>query len=116
MSARVLVVDDIFANVLLLKEKLEAEYFEVFTAFSGADALEKVRRVKPDIVLLDVMMPGMDGIEVCRRIKADMQTQYIPVIMVTALNQPEDRVRSLEAGADDFLKGLPIRSPTFATS
>jgi two-component system, cell cycle response regulator len=103
MTARVLVVDDILANVRLLEAKLTAEYFEVHTAMNGVDALESVQRVKPDIVLLDVMMPGMDGIEVCRRIKGNTQTHHIPVIMVTALDQPDDRVRGLEAGADDFL-------------
>jgi two-component system cell cycle response regulator len=103
MTARVLVVDDILANVRLLEAKLAAEYFEVVTAMNGVDALESVQRTKPDIVLLDVMMPGIDGIEVCRRIKANPQTQHIPVVMVTALDQPEDRVRGLEAGADDFL-------------
>ena len=103
MTARVLVVDDILANVRLLEAKLAAEYFEVITAMNGVDALESIQRTKPDIVLLDVMMPGIDGIEVCRRIKANVHTQHIPVIMVTALDQPEDRVRGLEAGADDFL-------------
>lgn len=103
MTARVLVVDDILANVRLLEAKLAAEYFEVVTAMNGVDALEAVQRTKPDIVLLDVMMPGIDGIEVCRRIKGNPQTQHIPVVMVTALDQPEDRVRGLEAGADDFL-------------
>jgi two-component system cell cycle response regulator len=103
MTARVLIVDDILANVRLLEAKLAAEYFEVVTAMNGADALESIQRNKPDIVLLDVMMPGIDGIEVCRRIKANPQTQHIPVIIVTALDQPEDRVRGLEAGADDFL-------------
>jgi two-component system cell cycle response regulator len=103
MTARVLVVDDILANVRLLEAKLTAEYFEVHTAMNGVDALETVHRVKPDIVLLDVMMPGMDGIEVCRRIKGSSQTHHVPVIMVTALDQPDDRVRGLEAGADDFL-------------
>src|SRR5262245_53796712 len=103
MSARVLVVDDILANVRLLEAKLSAEYFDVVTAMNGADALESVQRSRPDIVLLDVMMPGIDGIEVCRRIKSNPHTQHIPVIMVTALDQPEDRVRGLEAGADDFL-------------
>ena len=103
MTARVLVVDDILANVRLLEAKLAAEYFDVVTAMNGVDALEAVQRTKPDIVLLDVMMPGIDGIEVCRRIKANPQTQHIPVVMVTALDQPEDRVRGLEAGADDFL-------------
>ena len=103
MTAKVLVVDDILANVRLLEAKLTAEYFDVATAMNGVDALESVQRVKPDIVLLDVMMPGMDGIEVCRRIKDDPATHHVPVIMVTALDQPEDRVRGLEAGADDFL-------------
>src|SRR3954453_7697971 len=103
MTARVLVVDDILANVRLLEAKLAAEYFEVVTAMNGIDALEAVQRTRPDIVLLDVMMPGIDGIEVCKRIKSDPQTMHIPVIMVTALDQPEDRVKGLEAGADDFL-------------
>jgi two-component system, cell cycle response regulator len=103
MTARVLVVDDILANVRLLEAKLTAEYFDVVTAMNGLDALEAIQRTKPDIVLLDVMMPGIDGIEVCKRIKADAATQHIPVVMVTALDQPEDRVRGLEAGADDFL-------------
>jgi two-component system cell cycle response regulator len=103
MTAKVLVVDDILANVRLLEAKLMAEYFEVSTAMNGLDALECVQRIKPDIVLLDVMMPGMDGIEVCRRIKTNSATLHIPVIMVTALDQPEDRIRGLEAGADDFL-------------
>ncbi len=103
MTARILVVDDILANVRLLEAKLSAEYFEVVTAMNGVDALEAVQRAKPDIVLLDVMMPGIDGIEVCKRLKADPATQHIPVIMVTALDQLEDRVRGLEAGADDFL-------------
>jgi two-component system, cell cycle response regulator len=103
MTARVLVVDDILANVRLLEAKLTAEYFDVVTAMNGLDALEAVRRTKPDIILLDVMMPGIDGIEVCKRVKGDPATQHIPVVMVTALDQPEDRVRGLEAGADDFL-------------
>lgn len=103
MTARVLVVDDIVANVKLLEAKLQAEYFEVVTAMNGADALEIIQTDNPDIVLLDVMMPGMDGIEVCRRIKGNPQTGHIPVVMVTALDSPEDRVRGIEAGADDFL-------------
>jgi two-component system cell cycle response regulator len=103
MSARVLVVDDIPANVKLLEAKLRAEYFDVLTAPSGSEALEIIRCHKPDIVLLDVMMPGMDGFEVCRRIKSASDTRHIPVVIVTALDQSEDRVRGLEAGADDFL-------------
>jgi two-component system cell cycle response regulator len=103
MTARVLVVDDILANVRLLEAKLTSEYFEVSTAMNGVEALEATMTFKPDIILLDVMMPGIDGIEVCRRIKSNPETQHIPVIMVTALDQPEDRVRGLEAGADDFV-------------
>ncbi len=103
MTARVLVVDDILANVRLLEAKLTTEYFEVCTAKNGVEALEATATFKPDIILLDVMMPGIDGIEVCRRIKSNPDTQHIPVIMVTALDQPEDRVRGLEAGADDFV-------------
>ena len=103
MTARVLVVDDIPANVKLLEAKLGAEYFDVVTAGSGPEALRKVEEEKPDIVLLDVMMPGMDGFEVCQRIKQNPATAHLPVIMVTALDQVSDRVQGLEAGADDFL-------------
>jgi two-component system, cell cycle response regulator len=103
MTARVLVVDDIPANVKLLEAKLGAEYFDVVTASNGLEALEKVASEKPDIVLLDVMMPGMDGFEVCRRIKKDPASAHLPVVMVTALDQLSDRVTGLEAGADDFL-------------
>ncbi|HUE65738.1 MAG TPA: PleD family two-component system response regulator [Rhizomicrobium sp.] len=103
MTARVLVVDDILSNVKLLEAKLTAEYFEVITAFNGTECLAKMDQGAPDIVLLDVMMPGMDGFEVCRRIKSNPRTAHVPVVMVTALDQPSDRVAGLEAGADDFL-------------
>lgn len=103
MTARVLVVDDILPNVKLLEVKLTNEYFDVITATGGEEALEKVKNDNPDIVLLDVMMPGMDGFEVCSRIKSDYLTAHIPVVMVTALTDSEDRVKGLEAGADDFL-------------
>jgi two-component system cell cycle response regulator len=103
MTARVLVVDDILSNVKLLEAKLSAEYFEVVTAYSGLEALAKIEDHEPDIVLLDVMMPGMDGFEVCRRIKHNPKCSHVPVVMVTALDQPSDRVMGLEAGADDFL-------------
>src|SRR6476620_124307 len=103
MTARVLVVEDVDANVKLLEARLTADYFEVRTARSGREALEICANVRADVVLLDVMMPGMDGFEVCRRLKAETRTRHIPVIMVTALDQPADRVRGFEAGADDFL-------------
>lgn len=103
MTARILVVDDIPANVKLLEIRLLAEYFEVLTASNGLEALEICEDGKVDVVLLDVMMPGMDGFEVCRRLKADPATAHIPVVMVTALDQTSDRIRGLEAGADDFL-------------
>jgi len=103
MTARVLVVDDVLPNVKLLEAKLTSEYFDVLCATSGPDALEIIQREQPDIVLLDVMMPGMNGFEVCRRIKSGEETAHIPVIMVTALDQTSDRVAGLEAGADDFL-------------
>src|SRR6266576_5300237 len=103
MTARVLVVDDVPANVKLLEARLSAEYFDVVTAMNGAEALAICERAECDIVLLDVMMPDMDGFEVCRRLKAGLTTHHIPVVMVTALDQPSDRVKGLESGADDFL-------------
>lgn len=103
MSARVLVVDDILPNVKLLEAKLTSEYYDVLTATSGEEALARAEQDSPDIVLLDVMMPGMDGFEVCRRIKQNPMIAHIPVVMVTALTDTVDRVRGLEAGADDFL-------------
>ena len=103
MTARILVVDDIPANVKLLEARLRAEYFDVLTATNGTEALVTCEAGKIDLVLLDVMMPGMDGFEVCRRLKADPATSHVPVVMVTALDGMDDRITGLEAGADDFL-------------
>ncbi len=103
MTARVLVVDDVAANAKLLEARLTAEYFEVTTATSGQAALDICACGECDIVLLDVLMPGMDGFEVCRRLKHDPRTAHVPVVMITALDQASDRVAGLEAGADDFL-------------
>lgn len=103
MTARILVVDDIPANVKLLEARLLAEYFDVLTADNGRDALDICDRTQVDVVLLDIMMPEMDGFEVCERLKSSPKTAHIPVVMVTALDQPSDRVRGLKAGADDFL-------------
>jgi two-component system cell cycle response regulator len=103
LTARVLIVDDIPTNVRLLEARLTAEYYEVVTASSGPQALEICNSSDVDIVLLDVMMPDMDGFEVCRRLKANPKTHHVPVLMITALDQPSDRVKGLEVGADDFL-------------
>jgi two-component system cell cycle response regulator len=103
MTARVLVVDDTIANVKLLEAKLAVEYFDVVTAYNGEEAITSATANPPDIILLDIMMPGMDGFEVCRQLKGDARTAHVPIIMVTALSDAEDRVRGLEAGADDFL-------------
>ena len=103
MSARILVVDDIEANVKLLEAKLAAEYYDVLTAYDGPTALAIAAAESPDIILLDVMMPGMDGFAVCRRLKDDPATRHIPVVLVTALDGRSDRIEGLEAGADEFL-------------
>lgn len=103
MTGRILVVDDILANLKLLEARLSAEYFDVLTAETGTQALNVLERERIDLVLLDVMMPGLNGFEVCRRIKATAATMHIPVVMLTALDQPDDKLKGLEAGADDFL-------------
>jgi len=103
MSARILIVDDQPASIKMLSAKLTNEYYQVLTAEDGAAALEAVVRDAPDLVLLDVMMPGLNGFQVCEQIKQNPQTTHIPVVMITALDSREDKVRGLEAGADDFL-------------
>ncbi|MEJ0065868.1 MAG: PleD family two-component system response regulator [Caulobacteraceae bacterium] len=103
MTGRILVVDDIEANIRLLQAKLQAEYYDVLTAHDGQTALSIAAREQPDLVLLDVMMPGMDGFETCRRLKDDPVTRHIPVVLVTALDGRGDRITGLEAGADEFL-------------
>ncbi len=103
MTAQILVVDDVPANVKLLEAKLASEYYDVVTAKDGFEALAKTREHRPDIILLDIMMPGMDGFEVCRKLKADADLSHIPVVMVTALSEKSDRLKGLESGADDFL-------------
>lgn len=103
MTARILIVDDVAANTRLLEAKLAAEYYQVGSARDGFEALATARVWQPDLILLDVMMPGMDGYECCRLLKDDPITLHIPIIMVTALGEPAERLRGLEAGADDFL-------------
>lgn len=103
MSARILVVDDNLPNLRLLADWLASESYVVSTAVDGFEALEKIAAERPDIVLLDVVMPELNGFEACRRIKADPAIAHTPVIMVTALSDVDDLVRGFEAGADDFI-------------
>lgn len=98
-----MVVDDVEANVRLLEAKLTIEYFDVVSCHDGLTALTLAAETQPDLILLDVMMPGMDGFETCRRLKAQAETRHIPVVLVTALDGREDKIRGLEAGADDFI-------------
>lgn len=114
MSARILIVDDMQTSVKVLAAKLTGEYYDVITAYDGPTALEQIRSETPDLVLLDVMMPGMDGFEVCREIKQTSETAHIPVVMVTALNDVRDRVEGLKAGADDFLTKPVVDTTLFA--
>ena len=103
MTARILIVDDVPANTRLLQAKLTAEYYQVETAHDGYEALRLAQSWQPDLILLDVMMPGMDGYQTCRQLKTDQSTVHIPVVMVTALGDSTERLRGLEVGADDFL-------------
>jgi two-component system cell cycle response regulator len=103
LPALALIVDDNFYNIKLLEAQLKAEHYEVVTAFDGQEALAKLETLKPDIVLLDIMMPFMNGYEVCRWVRQTPHTAHLPVIMVTALDKPSDREQSLAAGADDFI-------------
>ena len=102
-GSKILVVDDEPMNVELLDAYLSAEGYEVVTAYSGEEALEKVESEKPALILLDVMMPGLNGFEVCKLLKGKEETRFIPVVMVTALRELEDKIKGIESGADDFL-------------
>ncbi|MEO7744264.1 MAG: response regulator [Usitatibacter sp.] len=109
-TARILVVDDVPANVRMLAGILKPRGYEVLTAGSGTEGLDRATKELPDLVLLDVMMPDMSGYEVCRALRANPATQMLPVVMVTALDQPEERTKGIEAGADDFLS-KPVTQP-----
>ena len=100
---KILVVDDDPRNVRLLAHLLATKGYEVVTATSGPEAVERVETDRPDLVLLDVVMPGMSGYEVCKKIREDLATGVLPVVMVTALDPAQERLKGLEAGADDFL-------------
>ena len=107
--SKILVVDDVAKNVKLLADILVAKGYDVHTAATGLEALTQIRQSAPDLVLLDVMMPGLSGYEVCKTIRADPELHLLPVVMVTALD-PSERIKGLEAGADDFLT-KPINQP-----
>jgi putative two-component system response regulator len=107
-ARRILVVDDESQNVEVLKRLMTRLGYEVLSASDGEEALQTVVRDRPDLVLLDVNMPGIDGIEVCRRLKSDPATRLIPIVLVTTLTDSEDRVRGIEAGADDFISKPPV--------
>lgn len=102
-EARILVVDDIEENIELIKAFLEQEGYDIITADNGRDALEIIKKRNIDLVLLDVIMPGCDGFEICKKIKFDLKMEDLPVVMVTALNAREDRLKGLDVGADDFI-------------
>ncbi len=103
MPGRILVVDDVATNRLILKVKLSTAYYDVLEADCGMSALAMAGRELPDIILLDVMMPDLDGFEVCKKLKSNPETSHIPVVMVTAMGSSEERIQGLNAGADDFL-------------
>jgi len=108
--SRVLIVDDTPANVKLLEDLLAFHGYEIEAASDGEAALAMIRENTPDLVLLDVVMPGLSGYDVCRAIRADARLAMLPVVMVTALEDREERVKGIEAGADDFLS-KPINPP-----
>lgn len=106
----ILAVDDNMQNLELLEGLLSSKGYSVVKAYNGKEALEKAAEVSPDIILLDVLMPQMDGIECCKRLKEGSETRLVPVIMLTALDSTEDKVRGIEAGADDFIT-KPFQKP-----
>ena len=112
--SKVLVVDDTPQNVKLLADLLGVKGYAVATAVNGEEALAKVASERPDLVLLDVMMPGLSGYDVCRRLRADAETALLPVVLVTSLDPQGERVKGIEAGADDFLSKPINQAELFA--
>jgi adenylate cyclase len=114
VAQRILVVDDTPQNVKLLGDLLSAKGYEVTTAASGEQALESIARQPPDLVLLDIMMPGISGYEVCRRIRENPATALLPVVLATSLDPNQERIKGIEAGADDFLSKPVNQAELFA--
>ena len=103
-NKKILVVDDQPGNVFLLQDRLNREGFEVITAYDGTSGIKVAKEQKPDLILLDIMMPGIDGFEVCREISSNNHTNHIPIILVTALNSSEDTQKGFDSGAFDYIK------------
>lgn len=102
-KAKILVADDIRQNVKLLRVILTASEYDVIEAYDGEEALEKAKTETPDLILLDIMMPRLTGYEVCQKLREDEATKNIPIVMITALHEMDDRIKGIEAGADDFI-------------
>lgn len=103
MTAKILIVDDNIQNIEILSFKLHVKYYNVITAIDGYTAIDLAKKEQPDVILLDIMMPNLDGFEVCKILKNDIETSYIPIIFITALNDINERITGLECGANDFL-------------
>lgn len=103
-AKKILVIDDQPGNVFLLQDRLNRAGFEVITAYDGTSGISKSKEEKPDLILLDVMMPGIDGFETCKKISKEKETQHIPIILVTALNSSEDTQKGFDCGAFDYIK------------
>ena len=102
-SMTILIVDDVQANITILERTLASVGYNISVAFNGQKALDLVPKLKPDLILLDIMMPGIDGYEVCRRLKQSDVSKYIPVIFITAMGMPKDILTGFEAGAVDYI-------------
>ena len=110
MAQKILVVDDTPANIKLLGDLLRHKGYDVSTAVNGEEALAAIAKQPPDLVLLDIMMPGLNGYEVCRKIRENPATALLPVVLCTSLDPTQERVKGIEAGADDFLS-KPVNQP-----
>ena len=102
-KSKILIVDDAVDTVELLRKRFQAEGYDTAEAYNGEEGLQKVPEFNPDLIVLDIMMPKIDGYEVCQRLKADEHTKYIPILMLTAKGETEDKIKGLDIGADDYL-------------